>query len=119
MVTLSKCTEKGLYFGAITFAIGTLIGDNIKHRLIGSVSDMTGIIAGNYIVRNSRFCNDWEEKTKLLATVALGFFTSCIFWSTASIMDKSIQLPKKLQSEAGSWVLSYLLPLNLITVSDA
>jgi len=116
MVTLSQCTEKGLYFGAITFAVGTLFGNNLKHRLIGTVSDMTGVIAGNYIVRNSRFCNGWEEKTKVLATVALGFFISCGFWGAASIQDKSIQLPKQLQSEVSGWVLAYLLFSKLVTV---
>ena len=71
---------------------------------------MAGVMAGNYIVHNSGFCNGWEEKTKGAAIFALGFFASYgSLYVGNKVIDKSIQLPKSLETEAGGWLLMYLL----------
>ena len=100
VVSFSKCCKYGLYVGSGYAVISFLGNKKVSHSLISGISCCVGVASGNYVVRNNEFFNGWKESAKTIAFFAFVFFTIAIFWSGATLFDKTINLQETLADEA-------------------
>lgn len=111
MVTLSDCAQKGVCFGALTFVVeATLQFKTIKHPLINSVANMTGVTLANYVVKGDHFSGnffkDWKESSKNTVSIALAFFLSVSSLRLAKRFDNTIA-PMESKSSTLLWLFCY------------
>lgn len=110
-ITFSKCAEKGLYAGAAAVAWDCFLhrDQKVSHIFINGAAIFAGVVAGNHTVKNNEFFNDWEAKTKVVAILAITFFTSMVIWGVTSHFDATVDLQSKAVSEVSGLFITYII----------
>ena len=111
MITFSDAAKKGLCVGALSFVMESMLHfKTIKHPLIQSVVNMTGVTVANYATQGNHlggeFFQDWQHDTRRTVTIALAFFLSASCLRLANHFDRSIDIWTH-KTDAILWLACY------------
>ena len=106
-VTGAQCLEKGIQLAAIGAGWSALFGRSLPMIASGSLGDLIGVTAGNYLVHNTEACKDFEEKTKQIIVVAMMALATTAIFAVFTLGNRTVDYSQFAQRQISSALFNY------------